>query len=169
MDEKTPTVAASYGSQAVSFNKDYLLSAPGVMKLGELIFGLLCWALVAAVYLNPFINTPAYQFVLFVSVTSWILTTALFIVGVLGLNNSKFSTAPWGIIEFSFNASWGLLYFVASCVAAAYSGQRPHLIVATVFAFLTTNLYITDASFAYKQWKGAFPWQQAGTQTNVSA
>jgi len=72
MDESTPTAGGgSSSSSSVEVNKSYLKTANGIFSTLELVFGILCWALVAAVSSK---NDAAYGFVLFVSISSWIST-----------------------------------------------------------------------------------------------
>lgn len=71
MADMTSTPAAT---TSVSFNLNYVTSVPGILKIAEMVLGLICWAIIASAgtfFLN---NSPAHQFVMFVAVTSWILT-----------------------------------------------------------------------------------------------
>ena len=73
MEETTTTTTTVTSSTTViTCNTSYLLSVPGILKIAEVILGLLCWALIASVGGTAF--SRPHQFVMFVAVTSWILT-----------------------------------------------------------------------------------------------
>ena len=75
MDEKIAVAGTAPTSSSISFNPEYLKTSEGVLKIVQFLFGLVCWSLVASVGVVLFCNNlSAYQFVMFVGVTSWILT-----------------------------------------------------------------------------------------------
>ena len=52
------------------FNPRYLMTPTGILRIIELVFGLICWALVAEI--SPY--SAPHQYVMFATVTPWILT-----------------------------------------------------------------------------------------------
>ena len=56
---------------SLSCNVNYITSPAGVLKILEIVFGLIAWALFASSYDH---SSGAHQFVLFVTVTSWLTT-----------------------------------------------------------------------------------------------
>jgi len=74
--ESVTAAAAASSSSSVSLNINYLTSPGGILKIMEFVFGLICWAPIAAI-IKPSCHVSqcsAYQFVMFVSITAWILT-----------------------------------------------------------------------------------------------
>jgi len=81
------------------------------------------------------------------------------------LNSTVLAQWPWTLIEFIFNGCWGFIYFVAACVAAAYTyvcvyvgvaicAQSGQLIAGAVFAFFTTIAYILHGVLEFMEWRG---------------
>uniref|UniRef100_H2Z5Y0 MARVEL domain-containing protein n=1 Tax=Ciona savignyi TaxID=51511 RepID=H2Z5Y0_CIOSA len=149
--ESTTTTTTTH-TTSVSVNVNYATSPLGILRICEIILGLICWAIIASL---PGLNwSSPYQFVMFVAVTSWILTVILFIIYIAALQASMCSGAPWAIIELIFNGSWALMYFIAACVSAAYAGSNSLLIAGTVFAWFTTLTYVVHTALAYKEYRG---------------
>ena len=80
--------------------------------------------------------------------------SALFFICLFAINSNQLSNWPWLIIEFVFNGSWGVIYFVAACVSAAYTYNLGQLIAATVFAFFTTIAYLLHGLLDFMEWRG---------------
>ena len=70
--EPTPTQPQSSATSTteVNFNVRYLATPSGILRIVELLFGLLCWALTAEI--SPW--SPPHQYVMFASVTPWIIS-----------------------------------------------------------------------------------------------
>ncbi|XP_078492871.1 MARVEL domain-containing protein 1-like [Ciona intestinalis] len=131
--------------------KQYLFSPQAGLQIWEIIFGLICWAIVASHPVLPW--SPAWQFVMFVSVSSWCLTLIRFVICLAAVNDRVCPQLSWHKIELIFNGFSTLLYFIASCIAAAYTGGFSRLIAATVFAGLTTMVYVMHTALAFKDYK----------------
>lgn len=67
------TSAASPSSSPTSFNKDYMLTPEGALKFFHFLFGMVVFGLAASI--SGFCNPGAYQFIMVVSVISWVLST----------------------------------------------------------------------------------------------
>ncbi|XP_076816619.1 MARVEL domain-containing protein 1-like [Clavelina lepadiformis] len=159
--------AATTGrTSSVSFNLNYVTSIPGVLTILELVFGLICWALLASFPFSTFF--AGFQFALFVTITSWLLTLILFVIYLFGLHANACSGAPWSIIDFGHNALWSLMYFIAACVIAAYADGFDTLIASAVFAFIVTAIYLIHTFISFKEWRGGFPWQQSSSGSSVN-
>lgn len=78
------------------------------------------------------------------------------------------SGAPWDIIEFSFNAFWSLFYIIAAIVEATVAYHSSHLVASTVFCFFITIVYICHTLYAYKVWRGQFPWGSSSSGGEVN-
>ncbi|XP_076816024.1 CKLF-like MARVEL transmembrane domain-containing protein 8 [Clavelina lepadiformis] len=168
MEETTTTTTTVTSSTTViTCNTSYLLSVPGILKIAEVILGLLCWALIASVGGTAF--SRPHQFVMFVAVTSWILTLITLVIYLSACHVHTCSGAPWSIIEFTFNAFWAFFYVIASCVSAAFTGSVPNLAAATAFAFFTSIAYVIHAIWSYKIWRGVLPWIRVSRDVTVSS
>jgi len=71
MEDRTTTTTTTT-TETVTCNVGYIKSLPGILRLLELVLGLLCWALISSTYIA--IISSAHRFVMFVTVTSWVLT-----------------------------------------------------------------------------------------------
>nr|XP_002130442.1 CKLF-like MARVEL transmembrane domain-containing protein 8 [Ciona intestinalis] len=128
--------------------KQYLFSPQASFQIWEMIFGLICWAIIASHTLLQ--SSPAWQFVMFVSVSSWSLTLIRFVICLADVNDKVCPGLSWKNNELIFNGFSTLLYFIASCVAAAYTGGFSRLIAATVFACFTTMVYTVHTALAIR-------------------
>ena len=72
MDEKTSTINPQVTGTSVRFTPEYLKCPEGVLKMFQILFGLVVWALTASE--GGQCNLGSYQFMMFVGVTSWIMT-----------------------------------------------------------------------------------------------
>ena len=69
--EETRTTSTTTTTSIVC-DVTYITSLPGILRILELVFGLLCWALIAST--SASLYSSAFRFVMFVAVTSWLLT-----------------------------------------------------------------------------------------------
>ncbi|XP_056622035.1 plasmolipin [Triplophysa dalaica] len=134
---------------------NFIKSIPGILLLLEIFFGLLTWALIAS---TQYTFNPAYGWVMFVSVTLWLLSIVLFVILLLGLDK-KLPTLPWPLVLFVFYAAATVLYLSAFLTDAIsvpepYYPQHNHLAASAFFAILVSLLYIVSSFFAYLGWKG---------------
>ncbi|XP_035662383.1 plasmolipin-like [Branchiostoma floridae] len=146
----------------VSLNIDYIKSIPGILKVVELLFGLIVWACVAS-----YVYAGGQHWVMFVAVTSWLFTLLLFIFCLLSLRDTMpvVSGFNWNLIEMVYAAVVTFCYFIAACVQAGTTGvggntfmARGHYstyAAAAAFAFLVTIAYGVDLFFAFQSWRGA--------------
>ncbi|CAH1250173.1 CMTM8 [Branchiostoma lanceolatum] len=158
---QSTTLTTTAGS-AVSLNIDYIKSIPGILKVVELLFGLIVWACVAS-----YVYAGGQHWVMFVAVTSWLFTLLYFIFCLLSLRDSMpiVSTFNWNLIETVYSAIVTFLYFIAACVQAGTTGVGGNSFMATghystyaaaaAFAFLVTIAYGVDTFFAFQSWRGA--------------
>ncbi|KAF5895058.1 plasmolipin, partial [Clarias magur] len=92
-----------------SIDLNFIKSVPGILLLVEIVFGLLVWALISSA---AYWAVPAYGWVLFVSITLWILTIVLFIILTFGMRqNVPFVSWPLALLVFYAVAC--ILYFTA--------------------------------------------------------
>ncbi|KAF7699051.1 plasmolipin [Silurus meridionalis] len=139
----------------VSVDFNFIKSVTGILLLVEIAFGLLVWPLISsAFYWYP----PAYGWVLFVSITLWIFTLALFTMLILGIR-LKLPSIPWPITLLVFYVVASALYFtafLANVVSIHYfqDATYNHLAAGAFFSVCVTVAYIASAVFAYLEWKG---------------
>ncbi|KAI8506878.1 hypothetical protein Bbelb_153170 [Branchiostoma belcheri] len=172
-----PTQTTTGGGSMISFNIEYIKSIPGILKICELFFGLITWACVATYPYQLYAGGlgAGQHWVMFVAVTTWLITLILFILFVLSVpsNVPVLSGLPWPFIEMAYNGGASVLYFLAACVQAGttatrYAGSNVYTTyaAAAAFAFFTTVAYVADAFFAFQAWRsqGGGPAAGAGTQ-----
>ncbi|KPP66656.1 hypothetical protein Z043_114826 [Scleropages formosus] len=102
--------------QYVSVDLHFLGSVPGILLLAEIVLGLLTWSLTAS---TSYTCVPAYGWVMFISITLWILTVTLFCILFLGIQQ-KLSFLPWQLM-----VSFCLLHH--ACMASANTGGHERM------------------------------------------
>eukprot|EP00079_Xenopus_tropicalis_P012860 XP_002940384.3 PREDICTED: myelin and lymphocyte protein [Xenopus tropicalis] len=130
------------------------LSFPEALMILELIFGGLVWILVAATR----VFLPLLQgWVMFVSVTFFVLTLLLLIMYILGSHKDRCS---WILMDAVYHCIAVLFYLSAAVLQAnatitTKNSQKIYQenIAATVFAFIATLLYLIHAIFSLMRWK----------------
>ncbi|KAK3549198.1 hypothetical protein QTP70_034199, partial [Hemibagrus guttatus] len=119
------------------------------------IFGLLVWALISsAVYWL----VPAYGWVLFVSITLWILSVVLYVMLILGMRQ-KLSSIPWPLVLLVFYGVASVLYltaFLANAISVNHFGGYTfnHMVASAFFSSFVMGIYIASTIFAFMEWKG---------------
>ncbi|XP_072356166.1 myelin and lymphocyte protein-like [Scyliorhinus torazame] len=133
-----------------------LTNIPDALMLPELVFGALVWILVASI--NVF-DQFSQGWVIFVSLLLFVLTLLLLICYFLGWPRS--STA-WCFLDACYHGMAALFYSTAAVLQAnstlrlqntPFAKQYQTDIVATIFAFIATVLYVVHAVFSFKRWK----------------
>ncbi|KFO71375.1 Plasmolipin, partial [Cuculus canorus] len=121
------------------------------------VLGLLVWTLIAVTtyYLNP-----AYSWVMFVSISLWILTILFFVTYLFQLQ-LKFYTIPWPLVLMIFNAVATVLYISAfvTCAAAVQptswrQWDYNRRAAASFFAGVVMITYGVSTFFSFRAWKG---------------
>jgi len=136
-----------YGT-GIACRLDYIRSVPGVLKLIELLCDLLAVILCGAA---PLVDGGSGQkgFFLFVSILALIVTTILFILFVLNINNMLLKNR-WPLIEMCWCAFIALFYFIASIVIATIAKQNGTYGAAAFFGFAAFITYVADAIFQFR-------------------
>ncbi|KAI2653522.1 plasmolipin [Labeo rohita] len=134
---------------------DFIKSIPGMLLIAEIVVGLLVWALIAS---TSYSSSPAYGWVLFVSVTLWLLSIALFVVLLLRFYQ-RLPVVPWPLVLMVFYVVAAVLYVTAFLTNAAtvpgrWSFWHGHLGASAFFAIVVTLLYGASSYFAYLDWRG---------------
>ncbi|XP_052008370.1 plasmolipin-like isoform X2 [Xyrauchen texanus] len=98
----------SFGFPSIG-DANFIKTIPGILLLAEIVVGLLVWALISS---TTYVTFTAYGWVMFVSVTLWFLSIALFIMLLLSLDE-KLLSVPWPLVLFVFYAVATVLYLTA--------------------------------------------------------
>ncbi|MBN3281889.1 PLLP protein, partial [Polyodon spathula] len=118
------------------------------------VLGLLVWALIAG---STYIN-HAFGWVMFVSVTLWVITTCLFVVYFLGVPE-KTQFVPWPIAMMIFNVNATVLYitaFITNAASVPINGAADYnnLAAAAFFACLVMIAYSASSFFSFMAFRG---------------
>ncbi|XP_036440906.1 plasmolipin [Colossoma macropomum] len=140
----------------ISTDLNFIKTIPGILLFAEIVLGLLVWALISSAAYQA---VPAYGWVMFVSVTLWILSIVLFIILFLNLKQ-KLVSVPWPLVLMVFYAVATVLYLTAFVANAAsvsvyvicYHYNR--MAAAAFFGIVVTLTYAASAFFAYLDWRG---------------
>nr|XP_009484032.1 PREDICTED: plasmolipin [Pelecanus crispus] len=121
------------------------------------VLGLLVWALIAD---TTYHLHAAYGWVMFVSISFWIVTVLFFMTYLLQLQ-LKFYVIPWPLVLMIFNAVATVLYITAfvTCAAAVQptswrQWDYNRRAAASFFACLTMITYGASTFFSFRAWKG---------------
>ncbi|KAK9958937.1 hypothetical protein ABG768_011033 [Culter alburnus] len=136
-----------------SVDMNFIKSIPGILLLAEIVVGLLVWALIAS---TSHSSEAVYGWVLFVSVTLWLLSIALLVVLLLRFHQSL-PSIPWPLVLMVFYSVATVLYltaFLANAANVRYGFYHGHLGTSAFFAIVVTLLYAASSYFAYLGWRG---------------
>ncbi|XP_077049451.1 plasmolipin [Siphateles boraxobius] len=142
----------SYGIPS-SVDMNFIKGIPGILLLAEIVVGLLVWALIAS---TPYSSVSAYVWVMFVSVSLWLLSIALLVVLLLRFHQSL-PFIPWPLVLMVFYSVATVLYltaFLADAASVPNGFFRGHLGTSAFFAIVVTLLYAASSYFAYLGWRG---------------
>lgn len=134
-------------------NMVFIRSTPAFLMIAEIVLGLLNWALIAS---TPFRELPEYGWVMFVAVTSWLITIILFLVILFGVQR-KLQFVPWTLTVMVYHGVCTVLYLTAFITNAASVHPfyfHGHLAAAAFFGAVVTIAYGASAFFSYLDWRG---------------
>ncbi|XP_076846970.1 plasmolipin [Brachyhypopomus gauderio] len=141
----------------ISMDLIFIKTIPGILLLMEIVVGLLVWALISSA---SYQMIPAFGWVMFVSVTLWILTVVLFIILFLGIYQNL-SFVPWALALMVFYTAATVLYFTAFIANAVSISTYYYPIynyncmaAAAFFGIAVTLMYGASTFFAYLDWRG---------------
>ncbi|KAJ7341224.1 hypothetical protein JRQ81_005081 [Phrynocephalus forsythii] len=156
MDNKSGPTAVSSVPEYIPSGLEIFRTIPYAFILPELIFGCWVWILVAATN----VYFPLLQgWVMYVSVSSFVISLLLLLAYLFGFHRKYES---WKILDSLYHGATGILYMSAAVlqanatirseseVPAEHSPRYYQLnTAATIFAFITTLLYILHAFSNY--------------------
>lgn len=132
----------------------FIRSIPAFLMIAEIVLGLLHWALIAS---TLYYKSPAYGWVMFVAVTSWLITLILFFIILFSVQR-KLPSVPWTLVVMVYYGVVTVLYLTAFITNAAsvyrWHFYYGHFAAASFFAAVVTIAYGVSAFFAYLDWKG---------------
>ncbi|XP_033898080.2 plasmolipin [Acipenser ruthenus] len=132
----------------------FIRTIPGILMIVEIVLGLLVWALIAG---TTYVN-HAFGWVMFVSVTLWVITTSLFVVYLLSVP-AKIQFVPWPIAMLIFNVIATVLYITAFITNAAsvptnWAPYYNNLAASAFFACLVMIAYCASSFFSFTAFRG---------------
>ncbi|NP_001186320.1 myelin and lymphocyte protein [Gallus gallus] len=129
---------------------------PDVLFIPEMIFGGLVWILIAS---SRVLYTSLQGWVMFVSVFCFLLTAVLLFLYTCGAHGNSSS---WVTLDVICQETAALFYFSASLLEAIATSSRlgsllfyRENIAASVFAFITTLLYVIHMTYSLRRWKSS--------------
>ncbi|XP_030646578.1 plasmolipin [Chanos chanos] len=157
-ETSSPQTRGGLGIESnMAMDVSFIKTFPAILLLTEIVLGLVAWALVASA---SHLWVPATGWVLFVTVTLWLLTIILFIILFLAINRTL-TSVPWPLALLVFYSVATVLYFTAFIANAAsvtsfrwYSLYYNNMAAAAFFGIVVTLAYGASTFFAYMSWKG---------------
>ncbi|XP_068169243.1 plasmolipin [Antennarius striatus] len=130
-------------------------SIPAILMMIEIFLGMLHWALIAS---TDYTALPVYGWVMFVAVTTWILTTILYLLILCGVHR-RLTFVPWPITVMLYYGIAVVLYLTAFLANAATVNAFSvrfynYAAAASFFGAMVTLAYGTSAFLSYLEWKG---------------
>lgn len=152
--ERTTTQTAQPvgGLSALRFNIEYFQTLPGILKLIQFIFGIICMALASPAYIG------ATHFFMFVVVVAFIMTILWIFAYLLGIREALNVAVNWIFTELVNTGIVTLFYFIAFVVQLAkwsslhYHGYGSN-IAAGVFGLFNFLAYAAGTYLLYIQHK----------------
>lgn len=137
---------------STGMDMSFIRSIPAILMIAEIILGLLHWALIASTHVVIY----AYGWVMFVAVTSWLITLILFFLILFSVQR-KLPSVPWTLVVMVYFGVVTVLYltaFITNAASVYFSFYYGHFAAAAFFAAVVTIAYGGSAFFAYLDWKG---------------
>lgn len=160
--QAAPAANAAHQTQAkpdsslnwIKFNVQYFQSIPGILKLVQLVFGIICMACA-----SPALVGGTHWF-LFVVVTSFIATVLWSFVYLLGIREVLNLPINWILTELLNTGFATFLYLIAFIVQLAtwsnlYGNPRGSNIAAGVFGLFNFLAYTAGTYFLYVEHKSS--------------
>lgn len=149
----SPKAGASSG---ISLSLDYFKTAPGIVKLVELLLGVICMCCAAPAWTN------GTHWFLFVVVTAFVATMLWCFIYLLNLKTAINLPIDWLLTELLNTSITTLLYLIAVivqfCSVPAISIHGPgRNITGGVFGVFNCIVYTVGCFYLYRDWKDSHP------------
>ncbi|XP_069974976.1 CKLF-like MARVEL transmembrane domain-containing protein 4 isoform X3 [Penaeus vannamei] len=115
----SPTYAAPQKASGISLCLEYFKTAPGIIKIIELVIGIFCMACAAPAWTN------GTHWFLFVVVTAFVSTALWCFIYLLNLKSAINLPIDWLLTELILTALFAVLYIIASIVQLISSVTKP--------------------------------------------
>jgi len=138
----------------IRLNVLYFRTIPGILKLIQVVFGIVCMACA-----SPAILAGTHWF-LFVAVVSFIATLIWIFIYFLSVREALKLPINWILTELLNTSVTAVLYLIAFIVQLSiysppyHPSIRDRNIAAGVFGMFNTLAYAAGAYFLYVEWKG---------------
>ncbi|XP_058443137.1 uncharacterized protein LOC131425336 [Malaya genurostris] len=150
----TPTPApnpVASESARLRFNVGYFFTMSGVLKLVQIIFGIVCMACASPVIAGT-------GWFMFVAIFSFILTALWSLAHLFGIREVIDPSFKWGATEFFITAFLALLYFIAFIVQLALWANLDHPdrsrnLAAGSFGIFNFLAYVAGTYFLYVDYR----------------
>lgn len=138
----------------IKININYFKTLPGILKLAELVLGIICMACASPALIG------ATHFFLFVAVTAFIATLLWIFVYLLSVREALKLPIQWVLTELLNHGIFAVLYLIATIVQlAGWSGLGGHFVAANitagVFGLFNTIAYAASSYFSYLEHKSS--------------
>lgn len=139
----------------MKINIKYFTTTPGILKLVEFVFGILCMVLASPAYLS------GTHFFLFVATTSFICTVLWIFIYLLGIREGLKIPINWILSELVSTGFWAVMYIIGFIVQLTVAvGLHPILyvirdtyIAAGVFGLFNALVYCFATYLLYVEFK----------------
>ncbi|XP_058791957.1 plasmolipin isoform X2 [Phymastichus coffea] len=129
------------GSASLVMNPDYFRSLPGLIKLAQLILGIICMAL------------GGHGWYMFVCAAAFVITLIWCVIYFFSVRESLSLPINWILTELLNTAIWTVLYFTAFIVQITTLFHWGVYVAGAVFCILNTLIYAAGAYFLYLEYK----------------
>jgi len=144
-----PSTAPQKG---ISLNLYYFRTAPGIVKLIQLVLGILCMACTAPAWTN------GTHWFLFVVVTAFVATALWCFIYLLSLRDAITLPIDWQLTELMNTGFTALLYIIAVIVQFCSIEKAVGAnVTGGVFGLINFMAYLVGCFFLYRDWKDAHP------------
>ncbi|XP_061675881.1 CKLF-like MARVEL transmembrane domain-containing protein 8b [Syngnathoides biaculeatus] len=146
----------SISPSTLAFDQRFTSTANGILLLAEMVCGMLVWILLAG---TEYFHLSALCWVMFVSISCWVITICLFIIYLTGAQN-RTPRVPWTTLSLCLNSSATALYLLTAVLEvlslqSTVTGRHTHncWTASICFAILTTVCYGGSSHLSYQAWK----------------
>ncbi|WAR11654.1 CKLF4-like protein [Mya arenaria] len=150
-------------SIAIGFDRNYPQSLHGILKIVEVVVDLV--AFICACWF-PYWSGHGGAWVQFVTISAFITTLILLVLHLFRIIYKL--PGPWGLIELIYYGVYALLLLIAAIVAAARAGYHSSIGAAAFFTFAATALYVVDAFFQFRTWRGGATSHTQSSETHTT-
>uniref|UniRef100_A0A0K2UEZ2 CKLFlike MARVEL transmembrane domaincontaining protein 4like [Bombus impatiens] n=1 Tax=Lepeophtheirus salmonis TaxID=72036 RepID=A0A0K2UEZ2_LEPSM len=138
---------------SLRWDPTYVRTLPGILKLAQIglnVLGFFC-----IIFSGFYQSFSQAEWFTFVSSTGFLINV-IFVLFYCFHFIEKFHVIPWNLIEAGYAGLWGFFYLTASIAVASYANVISAFGAAAFFGFVAMVLYIVDAVFKLKGFRGGF-------------